>query len=109
MTVTVTFSFATEAEAAKFLAGKGGASTGTSTGTGTSTKTETKTDTKKSTKSKAEVTAALNEVKDKFGAPVAKALIKDVGKAEKLDLVAEENYDALYDAAKKKMEEDEGM
>lgn len=62
----------------------------------------------KSTRSKAEMQAAVNEVKEAKGTKAAKQIIADVG-FEKLAEVTEDKYDALYDAAKKLLEgEDEG-
>ena len=56
-----------------------------------------------------EMAAALGEVKEKFGAPAAKAIISEVGgKAKMAEIVNPKAIDAVYDAAKAKLE-DEGM
>lgn len=56
-----------------------------------------------------EMAAALGEVKEKFGAPAAKAIISEVGgKAKMAEIVDPKAIDAVYDAAKAKLE-DEGM
>ena len=56
-----------------------------------------------------EMAAALGEVKEKFGAPAAKAIIKETGGKDKMaEIVDPKAIDAVYDAAKAKLE-DEGM
>ena len=56
-----------------------------------------------------EMAAALGEVKEKFGAPAAKAIIKEVGGKDKMaEITDPKTIDATYDAAKAKLE-DEGM
>lgn len=56
-----------------------------------------------------EMAAALGEVKEKFGAPAAKAIIKEVGGKDKMaEITDPKAIDATYDAAKAKLE-DEGM
>ena len=53
--------------------------------------------------------AALGEVKEKFGAPAAKAIIKETGGKDKMaEITDPKTIDAVYDAAKAKLE-DEGM
>lgn len=54
--------------------------------------------------SKAEMQAAVNEVKENFDTATAKALIKAAG-FDKLGDVTEDKFDELYDAAKAKMGE----
>ncbi len=55
---------------------------------------------------KEEMQAALGEVKEKAGAPVAKAIIKDVGKVEKMAEITDPKIiDEVYEAAKKKLAE----
>lgn len=56
-----------------------------------------------------EMAAALGEVKEKFGAPAAKAIIKETGGKDKMaEITDPKTIDAVYDAAKAKLE-DEGM
>ena len=58
--------------------------------------------------SKEEMTAALNEVKERFGTPVAKAIVTDVGNAAKMAEITDPKLiDACYDAAKAKLAEAE--
>lgn len=55
--------------------------------------------------SKDDMTAALNEVKEKFGTPVAKAIVTEVGKAAKMAEITDPKLiDACYEAAKAKLE-----
>lgn len=57
---------------------------------------------------KEQMTAALNDVKEKLGVASAKELIKTVGKAEKMaDITDPERIDATYEAAKVKLTEAE--
>ena len=52
--------------------------------------------------------ALLAEVKEKIGTPVAKALIKDIGKVDKMaEITDPEVIDAVYVAAKAKLTEAE--
>lgn len=52
-----------------------------------------------------EMAGLLAQVKEKFEAPAAKAIIKDVGGVEKLVAIPEDKIDAVYEAAKAKLEE----
>lgn len=56
---------------------------------------------------KAEVHAALNELKELKGTKVAKDLIKKFG-FDKLADVTEDKYDELYEAAKRLIESEDG-
>lgn len=58
----------------------------------------------KSSISKAEMQAAVNEVKENFDTATAKALIKAAG-FDKLADVTEDKFQELYDAAKEKIAE----
>ena len=58
-------------------------------------------------RTKAEVQAAVNEVKENFDVATAKGLIKAAG-FDKLGDVTEDKFDELYEAAKAKMAELEG-
>ena len=54
-----------------------------------------------------EMAAALGEVKEKFGAPAAKAIIKETGGKDKMaEITDPKAIDAVYDAAKAKLEDD---
>lgn len=53
-----------------------------------------------STKTRAEMTAALGEVKEKKGTEAAKAIIKDVGGSAKMADIPDAKIDAVYNAAK---------
>ncbi len=95
----VALTAAIEANTAALKAGGGAAKTG---------KTETKTETAGYTAKhdKAEMQAALNDVKEKLGTPAAKAIVKEVGKAEKMAEITDPKLiDACYDAAKAKLKE----
>lgn len=109
MQVSVTYQFTSEADAAAFMAGKVAGGGKTTTGTTETKVTKTETKPSKPKNSKAEVTAALNEVKDKFDAATAKGIIKDVGGVDKLADIPEAKYGDVYEAAKAKVaESDEG-
>lgn len=55
---------------------------------------------------KDEMTAALNEVKEKFGTPVAKSIVTETGKAAKMAEISDPKLiDACYEAAKAKLAE----
>jgi hypothetical protein len=59
---------------------------------------------------KAAMQTTLNEVKEKHGTPAAKALIKEVGGADKMaDITDPKKIDEVTEAAKKKLAEEEGM
>jgi hypothetical protein len=50
-----------------------------------------------------EVKAAAVKVKDAFGQPAAKELIKESGKADELKAIKPENYDAFVEACEAKL------
>lgn len=95
---------AVEANTAAVKAG-GGASAG---GTTKSTKPP-KDEVKKPTKTREELAAVMGKVKEAKTKEVAQALIKDVGKSDKLAGVAEELIDELFAAAEKKLAEEDEM
>lgn len=69
---------------------------------------EVKVEAPKSKHTRAEMTAALNEVKEKLGTTEAKAVIKSAG-YDKMADVADKDIDTVYAAAKAKIEgEDDG-
>lgn len=70
-------------------------------------KTETKTEAAYTPKhDKSKMTAALNEVKEKFDAATAKGIIKNVGGAEKMAEINDpQKIDETYEAAIKKLAE----
>lgn len=54
--------------------------------------------------------AALNEVKEKHGIREAKKIVMEVGGAAKMsEITGPETIDMVYEAAKKRLEEEEGM
>lgn len=54
--------------------------------------------------------AALNDVKEKHGMPEAKKIVKEVGGAAKMSEITDPaTIDKVYEAAKKRLEEEEGM
>ena len=83
-----------------------GAAAGKTTTGKTTTKTTTKTEGPKT--SRADLNAALTEVKEQKGASVAKGLIKSVGKSDKLGEVEDQYVDALFAAAKKELGDEAG-
>ena len=58
----------------------------------------------------AQVQAALQEVKEKFGVPEAKAIINEAGGVKKMDEITEDKYEAVFKACQEKLnqEADEG-
>lgn len=57
--------------------------------------------------SREEMQAALTEVKERFGAADAKAIVSEVGKSPKMADITDKLIDAVYKAAKAKMADDE--
>lgn len=112
--------FENEAALAAFLT-KIGDNTAASTSTGKTTTKKTseadaadetttkKTTTKKSGVTQSQVQAALNEVKEKFGVPEAKAIIAEVGGVKKMDEIPEDKYKEVFEACQQKLEEEESM
>jgi hypothetical protein len=96
---------AVEASTAALTAG-GAAPAATTTAKAGKTKT---TETTAPTTTREEMVAALNEVKEKKGVSDAKALIKDVGKADKMADISDKLIDAVFKAAQAKLAEEEGM
>ena len=120
MTITVSKTFASEAEAIAWL--NGGTTTPDAAETTSKAKAETtskakaettskaKAEAKKSSVTQAQMQAALQEVKEKFGVPEAKAIINDAGGVKKMDEIAEDKYEAVFKACQDKLNEeaDEG-
>lgn len=81
---------------------KGGASTGGSGGTTKPADAYTPKHTVD------EMKAALRECKEKCGQPVAKSIVTDVGKADKMDNITDPKLiDAVYDKAKEEIKKKE--
>lgn len=96
---------AVEANTAALKAGGGGKAAGTSSGA-----SDKGDGGYKAKFDKAEMQTALNAVKEKHGTPAAKALIKEIGGADKMaDITDPKKIDAVTEAAKKKLDEEEGM
>ena len=120
MTITVSKTFASEAEAIAWL--NSGTTTSDAAETTSKAKAETtskakaettskaKAETKKPSVTQAQMQAALQEVKEKFGVPEAKAIINDAGGVKKMDEIAEDKYEAVFKACQDKLNEetDEG-
>jgi len=68
-------------------------------GTTTTKAAGTKTTTKPKGHTKEEMTTALTELKEGFGAEEAKTIIKDVGGVDKLGQVTDDKFDAVCKAA----------
>ena len=110
MSVQVIFTFATQVEAAAFLAGSGQTATAApaaSTGKASKPAAETKPASKYT---RDQMQAKLNELKEKKGAPAAKGVINETGGVAKMAEIPEDKIDAVYAAADKKLnEEDDSM
>jgi len=114
MTITVSKTFATEAEAAAWLSG-------TAPSTDTSAATTTKATTTKATKPPAEkakpqrsredMVGALQELRTAKGKEAAKAVIESTGGCEKMAEIPDDKIEAVYEAAKAAMTapDDDGM
>lgn len=118
MTITVTKTFATEAEAAAWLSGSGAKAASPaptvekSAAPAPAAKPAAKAAPKKaaSEHTKEEMVAALTELKDAKGKDVAKAVISEHGGVEKMADIPDDKIDAVYAAAKAAMEDgDDGM
>jgi hypothetical protein len=104
---------ALEANTAALQGAGGAAKTGASSDAAGAAEKTTRTRTTKakdepkaaSKRSKAEMQAALNEVREALGTAKAKGLIKGAG-FDKLADVTEDKFDALYDAAKALLDTD---
>jgi hypothetical protein len=84
----------------------GGGKAAASSGGETTANTKPKGETKPSSKhTRAEMQAALSELKEKKGTEAARTVIKDVGGAGKMAEIPEDKIDAVYDAAKKALED----
>jgi len=97
MSVTLTFTFGTAEEAAAFLAGNKSAAAAPAAAPAPAAEKKVKAETKvekpvDTGPTADEVTAALTAVKEKFGAPAAKAIIAECGFAKLAELV--ENAEA---------------
>ena len=104
----VTYSFSSESEMKSFVdrvSGGGGAgATAEKRGPGRPPGSANKASTAKH--SRAEVNAALQEVKDRKGTETAKQLIASLGFA-KMNDITEDKFDTAFDAAKAKLAEPE--
>lgn len=117
MSITVTKTFATEAEAAAWLSGSGTTNTPApaaekAAAPAPAPKPAAKAAAKKpaSEHTKEEMVAALTELRDTKGKDAAKAVIKDVGGVEKMADIPDDKTDAVYEAAKAAMTaDDDGM
>lgn len=115
MTITVTKTFATEAEAAAWLSGSTAAApapTPTTEKAAPAPKPAAKAAPKKgaSEHTREEMVAALTELKEATGKDVAKGVISEHGGVEKMGDIPDDKIDAVYAAAKAAMEDgDDGM
>lgn len=60
----------------------------------------------KPTITQAQMQAALQEVKEKFGVPEAKAIIVEAGGVKKMDEISEDKYETVFKACQAKLEEE---
>lgn len=115
MTITVSKTFASEAEAIDWL--NGGTTESTAAETTGKPKAETTGKPKAETTGKpakpakptitqAQMQAALQEVKEKFGVPEAKAIIVEAGGVKKMDEISEDKYETVFKACQAKLEEE---
>ena len=89
---------------------KAGGTTPSSGSTSGKTETKPKAEAKskpKSAHSREDMAALLTKVKETFDATAAKTIIKEVGGSEKMADIADDKIDAVYDAAKAKLEASE--
>lgn len=107
MSIQVTLTFASEAEMVAYFGAKGSAPAAASTKAEKSStaSTATKTEPAKPKHSREEMEAALSKVKDKSDAKTAKAIINEVGGAQKMAEIPDDKIDAVFDAAEKKIAE----
>lgn len=115
MSITVSKTFSTEAEAIAWLNGGTAAPTTSKTKADGEDKPAKQAKSSKPKVSQEEMQAALTKVKDGLGVPAAKAIIKEVGGVAKMDDIPEAKYEAVFKACEEKLneetsseEEDEG-
>jgi len=115
MTITVTKTFATEAEAAAWLSGSAPAAAPAPTKEAAApSKTTSKPAPKPAPKPASENTredmvTAIHALRAAKGKEAAVAIIKEVGGVDKLADIPDDKIDAVYDAAVAGVAEDEGM
>lgn len=113
MSITVSKTFASEAEAISWLNGGNAApaadkapAAGKTDKAPAAAKADKPAAKPKSTVTQSQMQAALQEVKEKFGVPEAKAIITEAGGVKKMDDIPEDKYEAVFKAAQAKLEED---
>jgi hypothetical protein len=115
MSITLTYTFANEAELQQHLTSRGAAAPAEKTAPAPAPEKKAaapaveKKAAPKSERSREEMVAALNEVKEAKGADAAKGIIRDTGGVAKMAEIPDNKIDAVYEAAKKAMEADEGI
>jgi len=105
MSITVSKTFSTEAEAIAWLNGGTAAPA-----TGKADSEDKPVKTTKTTKPKVsqeDMQAALTKVKENHGVPAAKAVIKEYGGVAKMDDIPESKYEAVFNACQEKLAEAE--
>lgn len=111
MSITVSKTFDTEAEAIAWLNGGNteapASTTTTKTGKAETTKPAAKTASKPKVTHE-QVQAALTKVKDDLGVSVAKGIINETGGVKKMDDIPEDKYAAVIKACEEKLSEAEG-
>lgn len=106
MSITVSKTFASEAEAIAWLNGGNAAPAADKAPAAGKTDKAPAAAKPKSTVTQSQMQAALQEVKEKFGVPEAKAIITEAGGVKKMDDIPEDKYEAVFKAAQAKLEED---
>lgn len=105
MTITVSKTFDTEAEAVAWLNGGAPAAGKTDAADKSSTKSTSAAKTSKPKVTKDDIETILNKVKDDLGVAAAKGLISEVGGVKKMDDIPEAKYAAVLKAAQEKLDE----
>ena len=114
MTITVSKTFASEAEAIAWLNGgtsadapaEKPAKAAAAEKPAKAAAAEKPAKPTKPTITQAQMQAALQEVKEKFGVPEAKAIIVEAGGVKKMDEISEDKYETVFKACQAKLEEE---
>ena len=122
MSITITKTFATEAEALTWLAGQSGSPETAAPAPAPAVKKPAApapapavkkpaapAPAPASERSREDMVAALQELRTAKGKEVAKGVIEQHGGCDKMADIADDKIDAVYDAAKAAMSEDDGM
>lgn len=106
MTITVSKTFASEAEAIAWLNGGTAAADAPADKPAKAAAADKPAKPAKPTITQAQMQAALQEVKEKHGVPEAKAIIVEAGGVKKMDEISEDKYETVFKACQAKLEEE---